>query len=105
MDDIGEGESALFCSTDREHCCIDNISIAESWFLPNGSKVPTDDTQSLFMTLGNQTVGLNVMNTNSDLELSTGIYHCEMRDKENLSFIHYLYVGIYPKNEGNTMIT
>ena len=101
MDSIGEGESTLFCSTDREHCCTDSLSTDEGWFLPNGSKVSVDDTQSPFMTLGNQTVGL-AFNASDDIELPTGIYHCEMRDKENVSFIQYLYVGIYPKNEGTS---
>ena len=96
MDDIGEGETALLCSTDREDCCTDEPSIAGKWFLPNGTKVSsTTDTQSLHITFGNQTVGLNV--TNSP-ELPIGIYHCEMMDRENIT--HYLYAGIYPENEG-----
>ena len=51
--------------------------------------------QLVYITLGNQTVGLN---TSNGLELPTGIYHCEMMDKKNVT--HYLYAGIYPENEG-----
>ena len=95
MDNIRE---ALLCSTDRVDCCTDHdeYSIAGNWFLPNGSKIPsTTSTQSLHITLGNQTVGLNV---NNSLQAPTGIYHCEMMDKKNIT--HYLYAGIYPENEG-----
>ena len=95
MDNIRE---ALICSTDSVDCCTDHdeYSIAGNWFLPNGSKIPpTTSTQSLHITLGNQTVGLNV---NNSLQALTGIYHCEMMDKKNIT--HYLYAGIYPENEG-----
>ena len=32
---------------------------------------------------------------------SAGVYHCEMMDKNNIT--HYLYIGIYPENEGNKL--
>jgi hypothetical protein len=95
MNGIQEDDKAtLFCSTDRENCCIDEFRIPGSWFLPNGSKISTN-TQSLhnIITLGNETVGLNI-----SPELPSGIYHCEMMDSEN--FTHHLYAGIYPENEG-----
>ena len=93
------GPDILFCSTDREDCCTDESSIAGNWFLPNGSKVSSStSTQSLHITLGIQTVGLNI--TNSP-ELPIGIYHCEMMDRENVT--HYLYAGIYLENEGMTL--
>ena len=92
MDNIGE---TLFCSTDREDCC-NEFNNAGNWFLPNGSQVLTStNTQSLYLILGNQTVGLNIMNSP---ELPIGIYHCEMMDRNNVT--HYLYAGIYPENEG-----
>ena len=99
MESIGE---ALFCSTDRVDCCNDHdeYSIDRNWFLPNGSKIPsTSNTQALHTILGNQTVGLNIMN--NSLQIPIGIYHCEMMDKKNIT--HYLYVGIYPENEGMTL--
>ena len=99
MDSIGEEENILFCSTDRGDCCTDEFSITGSWFLPNRSKihVPSsrNNTQSLLITLGNQTIGLNITN---NPEMPTGIYHCEMMDRENVTY--HLYAGIYPENEG-----
>ena len=86
MNGIQKEEKLLFCSTDRE---IDEFNIPGSWFLPNGSNI----SRSLHITLGNQIVGLNI-----SPDLPSGIYHCEMMDKEN--FTHHLYAGIYPEDEG-----
>ena len=87
---------ALFYSTDRQDCCVDEFNIAGNWFLPNGSKMlSATNTQSLSIILGNQTVGLNITNSS---EVPTGIYHCEIMDKSNVTY--YLYVGIYTENEG-----
>ena len=84
----------LFCSTDRENCCIDEFNIPGCWFLPNGTKISTN-TQSLRIAMGSQTVGLNITDS---AELPSGIYHCEMMDRDNVT--HHLYAGIYPENEG-----
>ena len=86
--------SVLFCSTDRENCCNDELNLPGSWFLPNGSEISsTTNAQSLHIALGNQTMGLNI-----SPELPSGIYHCEMMDRENIT--HHLYAGIYPEGEG-----
>ena len=90
----GDEEKALFCSTDRRNCCNDELNLPGSWLLPNGSEISsTTNTQSLHITLGNQTMGLNI-----SPELPSGIYHCEMMDRENIT--HHLYAGIYPEGEG-----
>jgi hypothetical protein len=88
-------DTTLFCSTDREKCCFDEFNIPGRWFLPNGSEISpsTTNTQSLHIALGNQTLGLNI-----SPDLPTGIYHCEMMDRENVT--HHLYAGIYPEDEG-----
>ena len=89
-----EEDNVLSCSTDRENCCVDEFNIPGSWFLANGSKIIS---QSLHITLGNQIVGLNV-----SPDLPSGIYHCEMMDRENVT--HHLYAGIYPEDEGTCML-
>ena len=80
VDDIGEAEGALSCTTDRKSCCS-NESSADigSWFLPNGSKIETNYSQILYVSLGHQVVGPNRVNHSRDL-LPTGVYHCEMMD-------------------------
>ena len=77
-----------------------------SWKLvlqvPNATKILTkSNTQSLHIMLGNQTVGLNIMNRLS-AELPNGIYHCEMMDRNNNT--HHLYAGIYPEDEGTCIM-
>ena len=104
VNDARTYEAALLCSTDKTDCCTDIDTIAETgnWFLPNGSKVlipSKTNIQSLSITLGNQTLGLNITNSS---ELPTGIYHCEMVDKENVT--HHLYAGIYPEDEGRPLL-
>ena len=106
MENVGEGEGALFCSTDRKDCCDNESDIHGNWFLPNGSKVlATNNThfEAAYVTWGNQTVGLNRVNSNDSLELPSGVYHCEMMDKNNIT--HHLYVGIYHENEGKAIHT
>ena len=92
-------ELALFCSTDREDCCTDELSISGNWFLPNGSNIITlginIQSLSIALNLGNQTVGLNIFN---NPDLPSGIYHCEMMDRDNIA--HHLYAGIYHEDEG-----
>ena len=89
-----EEEKMLLYSTDRKYCCTDELNIPGSWFLPNGSRL-TINTRSLNIVLGNQSVRLNFTNIP---ELPTGIYHCEMMDRENITT--HLYVGIYSEGEG-----
>ena len=88
---IQGNNAALFCSTDRENCCFNKFNIPGRWLLPNGTKIPNTHINAL----GNQTVGLSIMNM---ADLPSGIYHCEMMDRENVT--HHLYAGIYPKGEG-----
>ena len=97
MNHIGEGEEALFCLTDQKDCCVNESDIHGSWFLPNGSKILSTSYAHFYVTHGNQTVGLNRAE-NSSLMFPTGIYHCEMINKNNDT--QYLYAGIYPENEG-----
>ncbi len=91
-----EDNAVLFCSTDRENI---EFSTPGSWFLPNGSKISSkisskmSNTQSFHITLENQTVGLNI-----SPNLPSGIYHCEMMDRDNVT--HHLYAGIYPEDQG-----
>jgi hypothetical protein len=88
-----EDENVLFCSTDRQN---NEFNIPGSWFLPNGTKLLSTTTNT-HIALGNQTVGLNISPS-----LPTGIYHCEMMDRDNVT--HHLYAGIYPENGGIIII-
>ena len=94
MEDIEVNDTILFCSTDLVDYWTDEFSITRSgyWFLPNGSKIAS--------ITGNQTIGLNLTNNTN---LPSGIYHCEMMDRDNVT--HHLYAGIYPEDEGIMSLT
>ena len=105
VEDIGEEEMALFCSTGRKDCCVNESDIHGNWFLPNGSKVlaiTNTHFEASYVTWGNQTVGLNRVINNNSHELPSGVYHCEMMDKNSITY--HLYVGIYHENEGNILL-
>lgn len=100
FDDIGEGSNALLCVTDKTLCCGEADG---SWYLPDGTLLPSGfNFQNLYVTReGNQTVRLNNNMSVTDLtgtQSSFGIYSCGILD--SLDNINYLYVGIYPSNEG-----
>ena len=59
----------------------------------------THNHYSTLLILGYQTVGLSITN---GPELPTGIYYCEIMDRNNVT--HYLYAGIYPESEGIKLI-
>ena len=95
VDNIGETERALLCSTDRKES-----NGYGNWFLPNGLRINStvNDSQSLYVSSKYQAIQLNHVNNSNVDELPTGVYHCEMMDKKNVT--HSLFVGIYPQNEG-----
>lgn len=98
--EIGEDGAALICATDRKTCCSAELDPYGNWYMPNGSKImrQVNGSQVFYVSRGNQTVELNYVDA-SDLEVPTGIYHCEISDKNNE--INHLYVGIYPHNKGS----
>ena len=68
--------------------------------MPDGSKIlqqSSNNSQAIYISRGNQTVGLKYRN-GTGTSVPTGIYHCEISDKNNV--ISYLYVGIYNQNQG-----
>lgn len=90
--------------TDKTLCCSETDG---NWYLPDGMLLPSDtvssnDSQNLYVTReGNQTVRLsnNMSTTNMNgSQFSFGIYSCEILDR--LNSLQYLYVGIYPPDEG-----
>ena len=96
------GDKALLCTTDRETCCSAESDIDGNWYMPNGSEISQQTTNStqqqmFYVSRRNQTVELNYANF-SDYDVPTGIYHCEIMDDNNVT--NHFFVGIYPQNEG-----
>ena len=107
LTDIGEStsSSALFCVTDNAECCrgSDNPNgggLGE-WYFPDGTLVPTGNTNSIYRNRDRSAVRLNRMST---VEAPTGVYRCEVPDASgtNQSVSVGLYLGKYTVvTEGN----
>ena len=93
------------CSTDRKDCCANSSSDIGRWYLPNGTMISdlmiSNSSETFSISLGYQIVGLNFSNNNIPTGQSSGIYHCEMMDDNDM--INHLYVGIYLQNKGNQL--
>ena len=74
VDDIGEGENALFCVTDNSACCR---STGQGEFMfPNGSLVPTANAQrDFYRNRGSQFIRFNRRNGATS---PLGKYSCDI---------------------------
>ena len=89
LEDIGEGDGALFCLTDSTACCRTPYLSLGSWFFPNGTRVPSSGSQwDFYRTTGHSVVLLHRRRGGED-----GIYHCEIPD--TMSIIQTIYIGVY----------
>ena len=94
ISDIGEGEDALLCQTDKTQCCRmrdnlpDRVAFGQ-WFFPNGDEVGNDDGD-FFRNRGEGIVRLNRRNN----ALSpTGRYRCVIPDASGVNQTLYVDVG------------
>ena len=72
--EIGEGDSALLCKTDRENCCGTIPNRFGEFYYPNGILVPIANRgQSFYRNRGEQLIRLNRRN---EATSPTGKYHC-----------------------------
>lgn len=92
LKDIGEGNDALACLTDKTVCCR-HPSIG-NWFFPNGTRVASAGTQwEMYRTRGQMKVLMHRRRGGV-----TGIYHCDIPGQNEDT--HKLYVGVYTPNTG-----
>ena len=97
MDKILEGGLALLCLTDKQDCCTlkevqGDLRIGE-WYFPNGMTV--DSAGDVYRRRSHSVVLLNRRN---NAILPSGIYHCEISDKQER--FQHIYIGIYPNGSG-----
>ena len=96
LEDIGEGDDALFCVTNFTACCrlSYNGSASGNWFFPNDSKVVSIGVQmDFYRSRGNMTVRLNRRGGGEE-----GIYRCEIPDSMNVT--QTIYIGVYTASSG-----
>ena len=96
LEDIGEGDDALFCVTDQTACCRPphtGFTIG-NWYFPNETRVPSSGAQWDFhRTRGQSTVLLHRRRGGAN-----GVYRCDISDTMNVTQI--IYIGVYTANTG-----
>ena len=97
LEDIGEGDDALLCITNRTACCRPPYT-AGNWFFPNGSRVPSSGDQWGF----HRTRGQMVVRLNRRRGGEEGIYRCEIPDAMNVN--QMIYIGVYSASTGEWSI-
>ena len=79
INDIGEGDNALLCVTDKPDCCKPpNGLLQGDFYYPDNTLVRNHaQSYSLYRDRGPQVIRLN---RRSDVLLITGVYRCEIPD-------------------------
>ena len=95
LEDIFEGDNALFCITNLTVCCrAKDGFISGSWFFPNGTRVQSEGYQGDFYRGRGQMV-VQLHRRRGGVE---GIYHCEISD--SMYVTQNMYIGVYTANTG-----
>ena len=98
LTDIGEGNDALFCLTDKLDCCVgevDGVSAGE-WYLPGqtdpvvGSDV-SDGSEDFTRSRHSSAV---LLNRRSSAVGPTGLYRCVVPDRSGVDRELYIGVGL-----------
>ena len=90
INDIGEGDNALLCLTDKPDCCKSpNGPLQGEFYYPNSSAVGHPNKDTLYRNRGPQVVRLNRRN---DVLSPTGVYRCEIPDLSGMN--RSLYINI-----------
>lgn len=78
--EVGEGENALLCKTNKRDCCMITGKRYGEFYYPNGVKVPINKHRhGFYRNRGNQVVRLN-RRINEDIKSPTGVYCCVVPD-------------------------
>ena len=97
-DDIGEGDNALLCTTDRDDCC-DNFfprMRAGEFYFPDGSQVPIQGNVGSSGYYRNRGIQLIRLNRQSN-GILTGQFRCEIPSSIDANSVLYINIGMYVK--------
>ena len=82
INDIGEGDEALLCKTDKPNCCGTLPNRFGEFYYPNGGRVPIRNRgEGFFRDRRDQRIRLN---RRSGILFPTGVYHCEIPDSNDV---------------------
>ena len=100
LEDIGEGDAALYCLTNQPACCRPphTVSATGNWYFPNTNRVPSSGDQwDLHRTRGDMVVSLHRRSGGED-----GVYRCEIPGE--LKVTQTIYIGVYTADTGEGYI-
>ena len=80
--DIGEGEAALLCKTNKQDCCGAPPNRFGEFYYPNGVEVPIHRREhGFYRNRGDQVVRLN---RRDGVTAPTGMYRCDIPDESGM---------------------
>ena len=91
--DIGEGEDALLCTTDRADCC--SVVRAGEFYFPNGTQVPVAADVIIRSYYRNRGDGFIRLNHRPNSGVATGRFRCEIPDADEALVILFVNIGVY----------
>ena len=100
LEDIGEGDAALYCLTNQPACCRPPHTefAGGNWYFPNGTRTPSSGNQwDLHRTRGQMVVSLHRRRGGED-----GVYRCVLPDVLNVT--QTIYIGVYTTDTGEWYI-
>ena len=96
VDDIGQGDNALFCNTDKNDCCDRAHGRAGEWYFPNRTQVQTEgvaraisSSSYFFRNRGQRVIRLNRVNN----PLERGRFQCEVPNAEEEMQTLHINIG------------
>ena len=103
LENIGEGDAALLCLTNKTDCCRAPYTgamggVRGNWFFPNGTRVPSSGEQwDIHRTRGHMVVTLNRRRGGVE-----GVYRCEIPNAMNVT--QTIYIRVYTASTGESDI-
>ena len=92
IEDIGEGDAALLCHTDKLACCR-GFNKAGEWYYPSGTGVGVmgGSQDEFYRDRGPQVVRLN---RRHGTFTERGHFRCEVPDASNITRFNYVNIGM-----------
>ena len=98
IEDIGEGEHALVCQTNRRPCCRGYRT--GEWYYPNGTTVPIRGVGASFYRNRSYEGQVLLNRQNHETDHSAGLFCCVLPDSGGRN--HTLCIGLLPIGIGGT---
>ena len=97
VDDIGRGDDALLCHTNKTDCCIYPPNRAGEWYYPNGTQVGILGYyyfDEFYRNRGIQVVRLNRGHYRQGIFTAKGLFRCEVPDSDNNWQFIFINIGM-----------